>query len=248
MANSKPTLHHLENSQSQLTLWLLEEMGIEYNLVLHRRVQNRSPPALHAVHPLGKSPTLVTPSGRAITERSAIALWLIETYDEGAPFRLPKSPSSSSPSSGDSVEDDIVREEQLVSLGGATLGPLLMLKLVIGLVVRQAPFFVRPLVAGVRYGLDRAFLDAELAHVVEYLEGQLAPPDGKGQPRDWFMGTDGPTRADFALMWYVDWAVQCEWVDFRKYPGLKAFHDRCAARPAWKRALEKGGGYNLKFW
>ncbi|KAI1418480.1 hypothetical protein F5Y13DRAFT_149241 [Hypoxylon sp. FL1857] len=240
MADGKPTLHHLENSQSHLILWLLEELGIEYNLVLYPRVKGRSPPALHEIHPLGKSPTLVTPSGRVLTERSAISLWLINTYDEAGRFKIP------APAPG-SV-DDAVREEQLLSLGGATLGPMLMVKLITTLLVKQAPFFVRPLLAVVPFALNRVFLDAELAHLIEYLEAQLAPPDGKGEAREWFLGTKEPTRADFSLMWYLDWAFQWKWVDFAKYPNLKAFHDRCTARPAWKRALEKGNGYQLVFW
>ncbi|KAI1452184.1 hypothetical protein F4805DRAFT_471042 [Annulohypoxylon moriforme] len=240
MADNKPTLHHLENSQSHLTLWLLEELGIEYNLVKHPRVKNRSPPELFAVHPIGKSPTLVTPSGRVLTERSAIALWLISTYDEGAKFRLP------APSPGS--DDDAVREEQLISLGGATLCPMLTIKLVLTLVVKQAPFPVRPLPALLKYAVDRTFLDAELEKMLGYLDTQLAPPDGKGEERKWFLGTEEPTRTDFSLMWYVDWAVQWKWIDLEKYPRLKGFHERCTARPAWQRALEKGNGYNVAFW
>ncbi|KAI1401643.1 hypothetical protein F4819DRAFT_508155 [Hypoxylon fuscum] len=245
MADGKPTLHHLENSQSQLILWLLEEMGIEYNLVVHPRAANRAPPALKAVHPLGKSPTLVTPAGRAITERSAIALWLTDTYAEGARFKLPAPVPGATTATTD---DDAVREEHLVSLAGTTLGQLLMLKLILGLLVRQAPLLARPLVLGVRYALNRAYLDAELALVVAYLDAQLAPPDGAGVDREWFLGTPGPTRADFALLWPVDWAMQNGWLDFDKYPRLKAFHERCTGRPAWKRALEKSGGYDLLFW
>ncbi|KAI0179370.1 hypothetical protein GGR52DRAFT_303606 [Hypoxylon sp. FL1284] len=255
MANGKPTLHHLEDSQSQHALWLLEELGIEYELVVHKRVENRAPPSLRAAHPLGKAPTLVTPNGRVVTERSAIALWLIGAYDEGARFRLPPRESK-----GDGEgEDDVVREDQLLSLGAATLAPLLMVKLVLGLAVRQAPLPARPLVRAVRHGIDRAFLDAELAAVFGYLDSQLscssrdaagAEGEGGAQKKDceWFMGTPGPTRADFCLLWYVDWAMQWEWVDFDKYPRLRDFRARCTARPAWKRALEKGGGYNLKFW
>ncbi|KAI2473157.1 hypothetical protein F4781DRAFT_442750 [Annulohypoxylon bovei var. microspora] len=243
MADGKPTLHHLEkpdqNSQSHLTLWLLEELGIEYNLVKHARVKNRAPPALFAVHPIGKSPTLVTPSGRVLTERSAIALWLIGTYDEGKKFRTP------APGAGSASEDDAVREDQLLSLGGATLCPLLTVKLVLTLVVKQAPFPVRPLPALIRYALDHVFLDAELGKMFGYLDAQLAP---KGEERKWFLGTEEPTRADFSLMWYVDWAVQWKWIDLEKFPRLKAFHARCTARPAWQRALEKGNGYDVAFW
>ncbi|KAI1100201.1 hypothetical protein F4804DRAFT_319634 [Jackrogersella minutella] len=235
MENGKPTLHHPQNSQSHLTLWLLEELGIEYNLVLYARVQNRAPPSLHAIHPLGKSPTLITPAGRVLTERSAIALWLISTYDSGARFRVP-------PPSPDSGDDDAVREEQLMSLGGTTLSPLLMTKLVLALAVTQAPALVRGVPALVRRAVDRAFLDAETAAVFAHLDAQL------GGGRAWFLGTEEPTRADFSLMWYVDWAVQWKWLDLEKYPRLKAFHGRCTARPAWGRALEKGNGYNLVFW
>ncbi|KAL7622888.1 hypothetical protein AAE478_006567 [Parahypoxylon ruwenzoriense] len=246
MANGKPTLHHLENSQSQLILWLLEELGIEYNLVVHKRGKDmRAPPALKDVHPLGKSPVLVTPRGRVITERAAIALWLINNYDEGARFRIPPSADGG---------DDAVREEQLISLGGATLNPLIMIKLITTLLVRRAPLPARPLVAAVRWALDRAFLDAELAHVVEYLDSELLllpgaggeSGDGQGGSREYFMGTKEPTRADFTLLWYVDWGVQGGWVDLEKFPRLKEWYERCTARPAWKTALEKGGGYDLR--
>ncbi|KAI1205110.1 uncharacterized protein F4807DRAFT_292273 [Annulohypoxylon truncatum] len=243
MTDNKPTLHHLENSQSHITLWLLEELGIEYNLVKHARIKNRAPPALFAVHPIGKSPTLVTPSGRVLTERSAIALWLISTYDEGAKFRLP-TPTPSKTGS----EDDAVREDQLISIGGATLCPMLTLKLVFALTVKQTPFPLRPLPALIAYFVNRVFLDAELRKLFGYLDAQLALPDGKGEgERMWFLGTEEPTRTDFSLMWYVDWAVQWGWIDMEKYPRLKAFHERCTARPAWKRALEKGNGYNVAF-
>ncbi|KAI0885844.1 uncharacterized protein GGS22DRAFT_188132 [Annulohypoxylon maeteangense] len=249
MADNKPTLHHLENSQSHLTLWLLEELGIEYTLTKHARVNGRSPSALTAVNPVGKSPTLVTPSGRVLTERSAIALWLINAYDEGAKFRLP-SPNPAAGGNGNGnvnggTEDDAVREEQLISFGGATLCPLLTVKLVLALLVKQAPFPIRPLPALVRYAVERVFLDAELAKLFGYLDAQL---DVRGKEREWFLGTREPTRTDFSLMWYVDWAVQWKWIDLEKFPRLKAFHARCTARPAWQRALEKGNGYNVAFW
>ena len=54
------TLHHLNYSRSIRVLWLLEELGIEYDLVKYERVENfRAPPELKAIHPLGKAPVLV---------------------------------------------------------------------------------------------------------------------------------------------------------------------------------------------
>ncbi|KAI1443322.1 hypothetical protein F5Y02DRAFT_393936 [Annulohypoxylon stygium] len=245
MADNKPTLHHLENSQSHITLWLLEELGIEYNLVKHPRIKNRSPPELFAVHPLGKSPTLVTPSGRVLTERSAIALWLISTYEQGKKFR---SPTAAKKVDGSISEDDAVREEQLISFSGSTLAPMLTLKLVFNLLVKQTPFPLRGLPWLIKFFVDRVFLDAELSKQFAFLDSQLAPEDAKGEERKWFLGTEEPTRADFSVMWYVDWAAQWKWIDLAKFPRLQKFHERCVARPAWKSALEKGNGYNLVFW
>ncbi|KAL8283401.1 hypothetical protein RQP46_005811 [Phenoliferia psychrophenolica] len=85
----RPTLHHLNNSQSQRCVWLLEELAIPYTLVTHIRdaVTVLAPPSLRDATPLGKSPTLVTSEGAVIIESSAILAYLIRTYDHDKKFQ-----------------------------------------------------------------------------------------------------------------------------------------------------------------
>ena len=63
--------------------------------------------------------------------------------------------------------------------------------------------------------------------------------------KEWLMGGDAPSRADFVLHFFVGLAVQPGYVDLNRYPRVKAWMVRCEAREAWKRALEKGNGYDL---
>ena len=77
------TVHHLANSRSQRILWLLEELGVRYEVVRYERdgQTNLAPPALTRIHPLGKSPVIVD-DGRTIAESGAIIEYLCRRYGE----------------------------------------------------------------------------------------------------------------------------------------------------------------------
>lgn len=231
--DGKPTLQHLNNSQSQPILWLLEELEIDYNLNLFERhtsgpKKSRAPDTLKETHPLGKSPQLITPEGRTIIERAAIAYYLIDKYDKTGRFKI--NPSDSN--------NDIIREEELISFGNASLYPALMTQLVFDLLRTQSPFFVRPFTGGIASMVNKAFLNHEIAIMIKYLDDQL-------EGRDYFMGTTEPTRVDFLYMWPIDLGQQSHGssVDLDKHPRLKQWWARCKARPAWQRAMDKGNGY-----
>ncbi|KAK8034177.1 glutathione S-transferase [Apiospora rasikravindrae] len=263
MSDRKPTLHHLNDSQSQSILWLLEELGIDYDLVPYRRKKGRSPPELKEVHPRGKSPVLVTRSGRVLTERSAIALYLIRTYDAPGRFQVasPVLPSSSSSDDAASENshggdnDDLVREEELVSLGTASMNPAIMFAFILGMLVKHAPFFLWPVMAGFNLMLRKAFLDGELDNGFAELERALLKPKTTGaiapgstarqHAREYLMGGPEPTRADFVVEWFVEWAAAGRLVDMEKYPAVERWYERCRQRPAYRRALDKGNGYDL---
>ncbi|KAI0477435.1 glutathione S-transferase [Xylariaceae sp. FL0804] len=241
MAEGKPTLQHLNNSQSQTILWLLEELGIPYDVNAFERVGGRAPAALRATHPLGKSPQLITASGRVIVERSAIAAYLIDTYDADGRFKNHHHQIS-----------DAVREEELLGFAMASLNPMALLAVILHMTRALAPFFVRPLFAAAAAAVHRGFLDAELAAQLGWLDGVLAevrPSSGGGggdDDRDYFfLGGPDPTRVDFLVLFYVQVIAQPGLVDLAPYPHVRAWHDRCVARPAWKRGLERGNGYNL---
>ena len=77
-------VHHLNNSRSQRILWLLEEIGVPYEIKFYDRdpVTNLAPPELVAIHPLGKSPVLED-DGRVIIESGAITEYLCERHGGG---------------------------------------------------------------------------------------------------------------------------------------------------------------------
>ncbi|EXJ90343.1 hypothetical protein A1O1_03442 [Capronia coronata CBS 617.96] len=234
MADSelKPTLHHLNNSQSQRILWLLEELDIPYNLSLHKRGESgpnkaRAPPELKETHPLGKAPQLETADGRVVVESLVIARYLIETYDKSGKFR------------GDSAANDWIRDDELCNLASATISAPMTLELVFNLLVQSSPFFIRPLVSVIHKQVYKAFTGPELDLYFQYLNDQLGD-------QDYFMGTS-PGRADFIISWPVDMCVQNQFVDLEKYPKLAVWSRRCQDRPAWKRSMEKGNGYSLQF-
>jgi len=79
-----PTVHHLKNSRSQRILWLLEEMGVDYDIKRYGRDKETSlaPPELQDIHPLGKAP-VITDDGVTVAESGAIVEYLVNKYDDG---------------------------------------------------------------------------------------------------------------------------------------------------------------------
>jgi glutathione S-transferase len=79
------TLHHLNDSRSQRILWLLEELGVAYEMKHYQRdaTTRLAPAELEAIHPLGKSPVITDGEAR-IAESGAIVDYIIRTYGKGA--------------------------------------------------------------------------------------------------------------------------------------------------------------------
>ncbi len=108
-------VHHLNNSRSQRILWLLEELGVSYEIKHHQRdaVTNLAPATLTMLHPLGKSP-MIEDSGRLICESGAIVEYLCERHG-GAAFV---------PARG---TDDHIRHLELVHFAeGSAMTPILL--------------------------------------------------------------------------------------------------------------------------
>ncbi|PQE17453.1 glutathione S-transferase protein [Rutstroemia sp. NJR-2017a WRK4] len=217
------TFHHLNNSQSQRVLWFLEELGIEYNLVLHTRVRGRSPAELKDVHFLGKAPVLITPApeSRAIAETSAIMSHLIHTYDVSGRF----------------ASQDPTRDEMLSSFAGATMGTIGMIELMFEIVAQKSPWPLSTLLGAVKGQVHGGFTGPEYKIQLEFLERELGE-------REWFNG-EGLGRADVMLSWPLDFLAAKGYADLEGYPKIVQWRKRVQGRDAWKRALEKGNGYEL---
>lgn len=87
-------VHHLNNSRSQRVLWLLEELGLDYEVVRYERDERTmlAPPALRAVHPLGKSP-VIEDGALVLAESGAIVEYLVDRYGEGRLAPAPGTPA-----------------------------------------------------------------------------------------------------------------------------------------------------------
>lgn len=212
------TVHHLENSRSQRVLWLLEELDIPYDLVRYERDPKTmlAPASLRAVHPLGKSP-VVTEDGEAIAETGAIIEYILERRGAG---RLGAA--------------DRQRLRYWLHYAEGSAMPPLLLKLVFGALPARAPGLIRPLVNGIAKAAQSGFVDPQLKLHFDYWEAEL----GKAE---WFAGPEF-SAADIMMSFPIEAAAQRGGARDGR-PKLTAFLEKIHARPAYKRALERGGPY-----
>ena len=216
------TVHHLEDSRSQRVLWLLEELGVPYEVKRYARDANTrlAPPELKAVHPLGKSP-VITDGGLTLAETGAIVEYLVETYDpEGRLAPTPGTPER-------------LRWRYWLHYAEGSAMPPLLLSLVFSMLPRRAPALARGLVGAVSKAAMKGFVTPQLDNHLAYWERELAT-------EGWFAGP-AFSAADIMMSFPLEAAAQRATNGQR--PNAAAFLARILARPAYKRALERGGPY-----
>jgi glutathione S-transferase len=219
------TVHHLNHSRSQRILWLLEELGLDYHIQRYERDPETmlAPASLRAVHPLGKSP-VITDGALTIAESGAIVDYLIERYGAG---RL-------APAAG--TAERLRYTYWLHYAEGSAMSPLL-LKLVFDKIESAPmPFFVKPIAKAISGKAKSSFIEPQIRQHLDYLEAEL----GKS---DWFAG-DEFSGADIQLSFPLEAAAARGGLDASR-PRLMDFLKRIHARPAYLRAIERGGEYSV---
>ncbi|WP_285414140.1 glutathione S-transferase [Variovorax sp. efr-133-TYG-130] len=220
------TVHHLNNSRSQRVLWLLEELELPYEIVHYQRDPQTmlAPASLRAVHPLGKSPVVTTDDGLTLAESGAIVETLIERFGNGRLAPAPGTP-------------DAVRYRYWLHFAeGSAMSPLL-LKLVFDRIeTTKMPFFAKPIAKAIASKTKSAFINPNIVSHLNFMEAEL----GRSE---WFAG-DAFTGADIQMSFPVEAAQARGGLDAKR-PKLMAYLERIHARPAYKRALERGGPYGL---
>jgi glutathione S-transferase len=218
-------VHHLNNSRSQRVLWLLEELGIEYDIKRYQRDPKTmlAPPELRQAHPLGKSP-VITDGGLTLAESGAIIEYLVERYSNG---RLV--PTAGTP--------EKLRYSYWLHYAEGSMQPMLLMKLIFDRIEKAPmPFFARPIAKAISKNTKSSFIDPNIKRHLDYMEAEL----GK---TPWFAG-EAFTAADIQMSFPLEAAVARGGLDSRS-PNLMAFLGRIHARPAYKRAIERGGEYRL---
>lgn len=219
------TVHHLENSRSQRVLWLLEELGLAYEVKRYARDPKTmlAPPELAAVHPLGKSP-VITDGKVTVAESGAIVEYLLDTYGQG---RLRPPPGTA---------EGRQFTYWLHFAEGSAMPPLLM-KLVFDKVrTAPVPFFIKPVVKAIADKVTKSFIAPNLQRQFDFMEAELAK-------RPWFAGAKF-SAADIQMSFPIEAAAARAGLEASR-PRLMDWLERIHARPAYQRALEVGGPYSM---
>ena len=218
-------VHHLNHSRSQRVLWLLEELGVPYRIERYERDPKTmlAPPALQKVHPLGKSP-VITDGELTVAESGAIIEYLVERYGEGR-----FSPAVGTP--------EQLRYRYWLHYAEGSLMPPLLMKLVFDQVEKAPmPFFVKPIAKAISAKVKASFISPNIERHLDYLEAEL-------QGADYFAG-QAFSAADVQLSFPLEAAAARAGLDNSR-PRLMGWLERIHARPAYHRALEKGGPFEI---
>jgi len=219
-------VHHLNNSRSQRILWLLEELGLPYEVKRYQRDAKTmlAPPELRAVHPLGKSP-VITDGDITLAESGAIIEYLAGKYGAGKFM-----PAEGTP--------ERVQCSYWLHFAEGSAMPPLLLKLIFDRIEsgKGMPFFVRPIARGIAQQVKKMMVSPNLERQLDYMESWLAS-------HDWFAGS-AFSAADIQMSFPLEAAASRGGLD-EKRPKLWNFLKTIHARPAYQRALEKGGKYEL---
>jgi glutathione S-transferase len=218
-------VYHLNNSRSQRLLWLLEELGLEYEVKRYERDPNTmlAPPELRKVHALGKSP-VITDGPLTLAESGAIVEYLVTRRAGG---RL--APAVDSP--------EWPRYLYWLHYAEGSAMPPLLMKLVFDRIEKSPmPFFVRPIARAITGKVRSSFIEPRLNDHLNFMEGELTKSL-------WFAG-DEFTAADIQMSFPLEVAVTRAGLNASR-PKLMALLERIHARPAYRRALARGGKYDL---
>lgn len=216
-------VHHLNKSRSQRVLWALEELGVPYEIVRYQREKTMmAPEALKQVHPLGKSPVLED-DGRIIAESGAILEYLQENYDPQGTLK----PTDA---------DQRLQYRFWLHYAEGSLMPPLLMKLVFSSLGKPpVPLGFRTLGKALGQGVQKGYLNKQIETHARYIEAELG-----SQP--WFTG-ESPSMADIQMSFPVFALLARGGVDH--LPNLQAWKKRVEMRPAWLRAIEKGGPFEM---
>ncbi|MEM9233930.1 MAG: glutathione S-transferase N-terminal domain-containing protein [Pseudomonadota bacterium] len=217
------TLHHLENSRSLRILWLLEELGLEYQLITSARDPETmlGPEAQAKIHPLAHWP-VIEDDGETLAESGAITEYLIEKA--GAEAWRPRA--------GQAGYTDYL---YWLHFAEATLQPMGFMSLVFSRLPGSAPALVRPVLKKTAAAVQERLIQPRATRYLSYANTHLS--------ENRFFAGDHPTGADVMMIFPLETSL-ARFGTEESYPHVGRYVREIEARPAYRRALEKGGRYD----
>ena len=219
-------VHHLNNSRSQRILWLLEEIGLPYEVKRYERDPKSmlAPPELRAVHPLGKSP-VITDGEVTVAESGAIIEYLVDKY----------SPLGLRPSRG--TPESLRYTYWLHFAEGSAMAPILLTLVFNGVEKAKMPFPLHWMAKAISYGVKKNYIDGQLRLIFNFINEEL-------KKKNWFAGANF-SAADIQMSFAIEAGFSHPTIA-ANFPRLKEFLNQIHERPAYQRALEKGGPYKIE--
>ncbi|KAF8804733.1 thioredoxin-like protein [Phlegmacium glaucopus] len=215
------TVHHLNNSRSQRILWLLEELQVPYELKKYERgPDQRAPPELLAINPLGKSP-IITDDSITLAESGAIVEYLITKYGSG---------KAVPPESG------FIDNLYFAHYAEGSLMPILVQSIIFEHIPKNAPFWIRPILTRVFAQLIKLMVEPEIKKHATMIEAHL-----EKSKSIFFAGGQEPTSADYQMAFPLEAIVAVS--PDRVGPKIKEYVQTIHEREAYKTALRIGGEY-----
>ena len=214
------TLHHLEYSQSFRILWLLEELGAEYELKIYERDKktHQAPAELKELSPLGSAP-VITDGDLVIAESNAIMDYILDQHADSS-LRVAVG------------NEDRVRYLFWLHASQGSMMSLMLMEVVFRILITRVPFWIRPIIKGVLGQASSNLIRPRMASLLAAAEKDL-------EQKDWF-GGDNLTAADIAMIYPMEAAKERHYLDV-DFPNCNAWLERAHASDSFKTAKEKDG-------
>ncbi|CED85298.1 Glutathione S-transferase [Phaffia rhodozyma] len=225
MASNNLVLHFLNDSRAETIVWLVEELGVDYEIKFYQRSGSLlAPKELKNIHPLGKSP-VITHDGNTIAESGAIIAYLLRTFDtseSGPRFSTFKD------------EKSRIQNDYFEHYAEGSLMPILVNKLVFSKFPQMAPWYVRPVIAGFADQVRASWLDKQLATHLQMIDGEL-----KKSSTGWFCNSEEPTGADFSMFFPLFKLAKGRGGALEAPESIKTWVAKAMDRPANVRAHQR---------
>ena len=219
------TVHHLDNSRSLRVLWMLEELGLAYELKQYARDPKTmlAPPELRQVHGLGKAPVLQDGT-RVLAESGAILDYLADSYDSERVLSPAPLPAGS--------DERMAYRYWLHYAEGSAMPPMLLTLVMSRIRSAPMPFFARPIARAIADKAEKGFVGPQRRLHLDWMEQRLAASP-------WFAGKRF-TAADIQMSFPIQ-AAASRGDGLADKPALRSFLQRIEQRPGYRRAVARGG-------